>query len=144
MLATPMKEGWMMSEIADRLEVAELFARLARVLDEGTPEDLRQVYTKDVVVRSPRGGEIHGIDNVVAYVLQSTDDELAQHVHGDVLVSVDGDRADASANQLVTFFRQGQAPHKRVGLRLKYKATRTAEGWLFQEGNINLVWQDED
>jgi hypothetical protein len=133
-----------MSEITDRLDVAELFARLARVLDEGTPEDLRQIYTKDVLVRSPRGGEIQGIDNVVAFVLQTTGDELAQHVHGDVLVSVDGDRANASANQLVTFYRQGEAPHKRTGLRLKYRAARTPEGWRFQEANINLVWQQED
>ena len=133
-----------MSEIADRLEVAELFARLARVLDEGTPDGLRQIYAKDVVVRSPRGGEIHGVDNTIAFVLETTGDELAQHVHGDVLVSIDGDRADASANQLVTFYRQGTAPHKRTGLRLKYQAVRTPEGWRFQEANINLVWQEED
>jgi len=132
-----------MSEIADQLEVAELFARLALVLDEGTPDDLRQIYTKDVVVRSPRGGEIQGIDNVVGFVVQATNDELAQHVHGDVLVSVDGDRADASANQLATFFRQGEAPHLRTGLRLKYTAARTPEGWRFDEANINLVWRDE-
>jgi hypothetical protein len=134
----------MMSEIADRLEVAELFARLARVLDEGTPDDLRQIYTKDVVVRSPRGGEIRGLDNAVAFLREAATDELAHHVHGDVLVSVDGDRADASANQLATFFRQGQAPHQRVGLRLKYQAARTPEGWRFQEANINLVWLEED
>jgi hypothetical protein len=133
-----------MSEIADRLDVAELFARLAGVLDEGTPDDLRQIYTKDVLVRSPRGGEIHGIDNVVAFVVQATDDELAHHVHGDVLVRVDGDRAEASANQLVTFFRAGEAPHKRTGLRLKYTAARTPQGWRFDEANINLVWQEED
>jgi hypothetical protein len=133
----------MMSEIADRLEIAELFARLARVLDEGTPDDLRQIYTKDVVVRSPRGGEIHGIDNVVGFVVQAANDERAQHVHGDVLVSVDGDRADASANQLATFFRPGEAPHLRTGLRLKYTAARTPEGWRFDEANINLVWQEE-
>jgi hypothetical protein len=133
-----------MSEIADRLEVAELFARLARVLDEGTPEDLRQIYTKDVVVRSPRGGEIRGLDNTITFLREAVTDELAQHLHGDVLVSVDGDRADASANQLTTFYRQGEAPHKRVGLRLKYQAARTPEGWRFQEANINLVWAEED
>lgn len=131
-----------MNEIADRLEVAELFARLVWVLDEGTPDDIRRVYTKDVLVRSPRGGEIQGIDNVVEYLRQAAGDELAQHVHGDVLVSVDGDRAEASANQLATFFRQGEAPHQRTGLRLKYTAVRTSEGWRFQEANINLVWRE--
>jgi len=132
-----------MSEIADRLEVAELFARLAWVLDEGTPDDLRQIYTKDVVVRSPRGGEIRGIDDVIAFV-RETDDGPTQHMHGDVLISVDGDRADATANQLAFFYRDGEAPHHRTGLRLKYTAVRTPEGWRFQEAKINLAWQQED
>ena len=129
-----------MSEIADRLEVAELFARLARALDEGTPDDLRQIYTKDVVVKSPRGGELRGIDNVVDYVANS-DDDRAQHMHSDVLVELDGDRAAASANQLVSFYRDGE-PHRRTGLRLKYTAVRTPAGWRFDQANIGLVWQE--
>jgi hypothetical protein len=134
-----------MSEIADRVEVAELFARLARVLDEGTPDDLRQIYTKDVVVWSPRAGELHGIDAVLEF-LRSTavDDERTQHVHSDVLVTVDGDEADASANQLSFFYRDGEAPHRLAGLRLTYTAVRTDAGWRFREANISRAWQRGD
>jgi len=134
-----------MSEIADRLEVAELFGRLARVLDEGTPDDLRQIYTKDVVVRSPRGSELHGIDTVLEFVRSTAvDGERTQHLHSDVLVTVDGDEADASANQLAFFYREGEAPHRLAGLRLTYTAVRTEEGWRFREANIGRAWQRGD
>ena len=129
----------------ERWEIEDLFARLARVLDEGTPDDIRQVYTKDILVRSPRGGELRGIDEVLDY-LRSTavDGELTQHVHSDILVSVDGDRAETSANQLTFFYRDGEAPHRRAGLRLKYTAVRTDQGWRFEEANIGRAWVQEN
>ena len=130
-----------MNAIADRLEIADLFAELARVLDEGTPDELRKVYAKDVVVQSPRGGEIRGIDDVVAFVA-ATDDAKTQHLHGNVVVTVDGDRAEASATQLVFFFREGEAPHHRAGVNARYTAVRTPDGWRFDRATITPVWQE--
>jgi ketosteroid isomerase-like protein len=128
----------------NRHEIEELFARLARVLDEGTVDDLRQIYAKDVLVRSPRGIELRGIDTVVDFLRDSAvDGELTQHVHGDILVSVDGERAEASANQLAYFYREGEPPHREAGLRLKYTAVRTDDGWRFDEANILRAWQRE-
>ena len=46
--------------------------------------------------------------------------EHTQHVNGDVLVDVDGDRAETPANQLVHYYRTGEPPHRRSGLRLAY------------------------
>ena len=129
----------------DRLEIEDLFARLARALDEGTPDDLRQVYAKNVLVRSPRGIELRGIDTVVDFLKDAAvEGERTQHVHGDILVTVDGDRAEATANQLAYFYREGEAPHRTAGLRLKYSAVRTDEGWRFDEANILRAWQREN
>jgi ketosteroid isomerase-like protein len=129
------------TQVADHLEIAELFARLARLLDEGRHEDVRTVYADDVVVRSPRGDELHGVDEVIAFLRQSrVEGEHTQHVHGDVLVDVDGDRAEASANQLVHRYRTGQPPHRRSGLRLAYTVVRTPAGWRFHEGQLTLAW----
>jgi len=126
--------------LADRVEIAELFARLARILDERRPEDVRTVYAEDVVVRSPRG-ELHGADAVIAFLQRSqVDGEHTQHLHSDALVSVEGDRVRASANQLVHYFRDGQAPHRRSGLRLSYTVVRTPAGWRFREGSLTLAW----
>jgi limonene-1,2-epoxide hydrolase len=131
------------TQISDQLEIAELFARLARLLDDGRYEDVRTVYAEDVVVRSPRG-ELHGADEVIAFLRRSqVDGEHTQHVHGDVLVDVHGDRADASASQVVHYYRAGEAPHRRSGLRLAYSAVRTPAGWRFQKGHVSLAWAEE-
>jgi ketosteroid isomerase-like protein len=126
----------------DRLDIAELFARLARVLDEGETADIRTVYADDVVVRSPRA-ELRGLDEVVAFLDRSrVDGEHTQHIHGDVVVHVDGDRAEASASQVVTYYRDGAAPHRRSGLRLAYSAVRTPAGWRFATGRVALAWSE--
>lgn len=130
--------------VADRVEIGELFARLAKLLDEGRHHDAHGVYHAAVVVRSPRGGELHGIDEVTAYLKRSrTEGERTQHVHGDVLVDVDGDRATATANQLVYFYRDDGPPHRTSGLRVACTAVRTPAGWRFRETHITLAWTHE-
>lgn len=129
---------------ADRIEIAELFAHLANLLDEGRHDDAHRVYHADVVVRSPRGGELHGLDEVTAYLKRSqVEGEHTQHVHGDVLVHLDGDHAKATANQLVYFHRDGGAPHRTSGLRAACTAVRTPSGWRFREMRITLAWTHE-
>jgi len=127
-------------ELTDRLDIADLFARLASLLDERRYEDVRTVYADDVVVRSPRA-ELHGIDEVIAFLRRSqVDDEHTQHLHGGVLVHMDGDRVQASANQIVHYYRTGQPSHRSSGLRLAYTVVRTAAGWRFREGQLILAW----
>jgi hypothetical protein len=127
--------------MSDRLEITDLFARLARVLDDKDHEGIRAVYTKDVEARSPRG-ELHGIDEVVSLLRESAvDGESTQHLHSDVLVDVDGDQARASAYQLVYFYRDGEAPHRTSGLRLTYQAVRQPAGWRFRDAEVKLLWQ---
>lgn len=81
------------------------------------------MYTEDVVVHSPRGGELRGIEAVATYLRQSH-----------------GDQAEASANQLVYFFRDGEPPHQTSGLRVAYSAARTPAGWRFRKAQITLAW----
>jgi ketosteroid isomerase-like protein len=129
------------TQIADRAEMADLFARLADLLDEGRHDDAHTVYHDDVVVHSPRGGELHGLDEVTAYLKRSqVEGERTQHVHGGVLVHVDGDRAKATANELVYFYRDGEPPHRTSGLRTACTAVRTPAGWRFSELHITLAW----
>ncbi|MBF6469964.1 nuclear transport factor 2 family protein, partial [Nocardia beijingensis] len=49
--------------IADRIEIADLFSRFARLLDEQRWEDAGTVFTDDVEVDSPRI-RVRGIDKV--------------------------------------------------------------------------------
>ncbi|MEV4342008.1 nuclear transport factor 2 family protein [Streptomyces sp. NPDC049590] len=128
---------------ADRLEIAELFARLARLLDEGRHEEVPTVYHRDITVRSPRG-ELYGLDAVTAHLERNrVEGERTQHVHGDVLLRVDGDVAEATANQVVYFYREGEPPHRTSGLRVTCATVRTPAGWRIRDMRIALAWTHE-
>ncbi|WP_329309838.1 nuclear transport factor 2 family protein [Streptomyces sp. NBC_01262] len=132
--------------LADRIEIADLFTRFARLLDEKRWEDADTVFTDDVAVHSPRSGEIRGIDKVVGFMREAEvegEGEHTQHMTTDLLVDVDGDRATASANSLVYFYRDGQAPHLTSGLRLACTAVRTPAGWRLRESWTMLAWTHE-
>ncbi|MFJ6670106.1 nuclear transport factor 2 family protein [Actinosynnema sp. NPDC091369] len=127
-------------DVADRIEIADLFARLANLLDEGRHDDVPTVYTDDAVARSPRA-ELRGREELAAFLESSwVEGEHTQHVHGDVLVRGDGERAEATANQLVHFYRDGAPPHRSSGLRVACTAVRTGEGWRFSEMRVTLAW----
>ena len=130
--------------IADRIEIADLFSRFARLLDERRWEDAHTVFTDDVAGHSPRSGEIRGLDELVAFMRQAeVEGEHTQHLTTDLLVHVDGDRATASANSLVYFHRDGQAPHVTSGLRLTCTAVRTPDGWRIRETRTVLAWMQK-
>jgi 3-phenylpropionate/cinnamic acid dioxygenase small subunit len=130
--------------IADRVEITDLFSRFARLLDEKRWEEADTVFTHDVAGHSPRSGEIRGLDKLVGYMRQAeVEGEHTQHVTTDLVVDVDGDEAAASANSLVFFYRDGQAPHLKSGLRLVCTAVRTPAGWRLRETRTILVWMDE-
>ncbi len=130
--------------IADRAEITDLFARLASLLDERRPEDAGTVFHDDIETHSPHG-ELHGLAEVIAHLRESgADGVLTQHVHADVLVNLDGDRATAIANQIAYFFRDGEAPHRTSGLRAAYTVVRTPAGWRFREMRLTLAWTQEN
>ncbi|GGK21165.1 hypothetical protein GCM10011583_61390 [Streptomyces camponoticapitis] len=130
--------------VSDRIEIADLFSRFARLLDEKRWDEADTVFTHDVTGHSPRSGEIRGIDALVAFMRQAeVEGEHTQHVTTDLLVDVDGDEAVATANSLVYFFRDGRAPHVSSGLRLACTAVRTPAGWRLRESRTVLVWMRE-
>ncbi|MEU9828473.1 nuclear transport factor 2 family protein [Micromonospora chersina] len=127
--------------MTDRSEIAELVARLAWVLDERRSDDLRSVYAPDAETRSPRG-TLRGIDEIVDVVRRTSPEEvLTQHFNTDVVVDLDGDRAEVAAHQLVHFFHEGEPPHRSAGLRTRYTAVRTPAGWRLAQAQISPLWQ---
>jgi hypothetical protein len=126
-------------ELTDRLEITDLVTRLGHWLD-GRGGDPSTIYDRDIVARSPRG-EFHGFDEVLAFVTRDDPSgERYQHFHTDVLVHLDGDRAEVTANQLTNFFQPGEAPHRSSGLRLRYEAIRRPDGWRIAVADIELAW----
>ncbi len=130
--------------IVDRIEITDLLTRLSLLLDEERWEDAGTVFTDDVTVHSPRGGELRGIDKVVSFMRQGeVDGQRTQHTATDLLVDVDGDQAAVSANSLVYYYRDGQAPHFTGSLRLASTAVRTPVGWRIHEHRITPAWTRE-
>jgi ketosteroid isomerase-like protein len=129
---------------ADLIEISSLFARFADLLDEARYDDIHAIYTDDVVVHSPRGGELRGIDEVIAFLRNShVDGQRTQHLPVGVLVDVDGDRATATANSLTYFYRDGEPPHRTGSVRMTWEAVRTPRGWRVREARIEAVWVQE-
>ncbi|THV20841.1 nuclear transport factor 2 family protein [Glycomyces paridis] len=141
------------NHLEDRLAIAALFARLAHLLDDQAFEGAAAVFTEDVTARSPRA-ELHGRDALVDFMRRSrVEGEFTQHMHTDPLVDLEpegaqgdqpADRAKASVNSLVRYYREGEPPHRTSGLRLQYFAVRTPQGWRFAEGRTTLLWTRED
>ncbi|MFA1550786.1 nuclear transport factor 2 family protein [Actinomadura chokoriensis] len=131
--------------ISDRIGIADLFTRFAQLLDEARWDDAGTVFTDDVAVHSPRGGELRGLDKVVDFMRQGeVEGQRTQHMTTDLLVDVDGDRAAASSNSLVYYYRDGQAPHFTGGLRQHCTAARTPAGWRLCEVRIMPAWTREN
>jgi 3-phenylpropionate/cinnamic acid dioxygenase small subunit len=141
-----MKEKTMHTDtlIADRIEIADLYTRLALLLDGKRWKDVDTVFAHDVTVHSPRGGELRGIEPVVDFMRRSdVEDQRTQHTTTDLLVDVDGDRATVAANSLVYYYRDGQAPHFTGGLRMAGTVVRTPAGWRIREQRITPEWTRE-
>ncbi|MBE1537909.1 nuclear transport factor 2 family protein [Actinomadura algeriensis] len=131
--------------IADRIEIADLLSRFALLLDEKRWDDAAAVFAEDVAVHSPRGGELRGLDKVVGFMRQGeVEGEHTQHTTTDLLVEVDGDRASASANSTVYYYRDGLPPHFTGGLRQRFTAARTPAGWRLREVRITPAWTREN
>ncbi|WP_280261423.1 nuclear transport factor 2 family protein [Nocardia wallacei] len=126
--------------IADRLEIADLFTRFARLLDERRWADAGTVLAEDVKVHSPRI-QVRGIDKVVDFMRGSeVEGEHTQHTTTDLLATIDGDQAAAEANSLVFYYRDGRPPHQTAGLRQTCTAVRTPAGWRLSEIRVTPAW----
>ena len=133
-----------MNTLIDRIEIADLFSRLSRLLDEKRWDDAHTVFDRDISVSSPRNGELRGIDELVAGMRAAEQpDERTQHLTTDLLVDLADDKAVTSANSVVHFFREGQAPYRTAGLRMDCVVVRTPAGWRLRESKTTLVWLDE-
>lgn len=124
-------------QFQDRQAISDLLVRFGRWLD-GDAGDPGDFYDEDIEVVSPRA-RLQGLDAVSDFIAR-TAGEQTQHVHSDVLVELDGDRAHVSANQLVHFYERGRPPYRSSGLRVSYALVRRSSGWRLSQMEIRLEW----
>jgi hypothetical protein len=134
--------------LLDRAEIDDLVARLGAVLDEGRFDDMAGLLIEDATARTP-GGVAEGRPAVIAQARKNHRSDFAiQHVISDVLVDLDGDRADVRANLVVSFALDGPVVAPAVapavtyalGEVYRFDVVRTADGWRFARVETVPVW----
>ncbi len=123
-----------LQQLSDRQAVTDLVSRLGLWLDgETTLEQAGTILHEDIAVSTP-GGQAHGIDKVVAQARRNHE-VPTQHVITNVLVDLDGDRATAGANLIVTF------PDSIQGERYAFEAANGREGWRLTKIEVAPIWR---
>lgn len=131
-----------LQHLIDRTEIADLVSRLGRCLDERDFEGLRALFTADAEVATP-GGTAAGHDALVAQARARHSAAAGiQHVVTNLLVDLEGDRADVRANLLVAFADDGPrdpAPFV-LGEVYRFALRRTEGGWRFTRLSSTPTW----
>lgn len=130
-------------ELEDRRAVAETICRLDTILDEQRFNELSTVYAPDAVADFP-SALMEGLDaltDVARRRMESYD--AMQHATTNVLVTIDGDRATARANQIATHVHRGEGPgsHHETGVVHRFELVRTADGWRIARADAEVVWR---
>jgi hypothetical protein len=140
-----------LQQLADRNEITDLVNRLGMALDEGHSDDLRSLLAEDATVRTP-GGTAEGREAVIAQASRNHPPEQPiQHMITNVLIDLDGARAQARANLVVYFGPLAGASDPTVppappveyttGEVYHYDLVRTSDGWRFSRIRTTPVWR---
>jgi hypothetical protein len=139
-----------LQQLADRNEITDLVNRLGVALD-GHSDDLRSLLAEDATVRTP-GGTAEGREAVIAQASRNhAPEQPIQHMITNVLVDLDGARAQARANLVVYFGPLAGASDSAVPLAppveyttgevYHYDLVRTSDGWRFSRIQTTPVWR---
>ncbi|HMJ04603.1 MAG TPA: nuclear transport factor 2 family protein [Conexibacter sp.] len=136
-----------LQELSDRAAIADLVSRLGLWLDEHRFDDAPLLFVEDVTVETP-GGSRRGIEAITAQARRNHQ-VPTQHVISNVLIELDGDRADVGANLIVTFAggleQNAVAPglpavSRALGERYLFEVVRTPRGWRFARIELRVRW----
>ena len=134
-----MTDSLLLQDLTDRQAITDLVSRLGLWLDEGRFDEAPSILTEDVAVSTP-GGQASGIERVIAQARRNHQFDGLQHLISNVLVDLDGDRADVRANLVATFVGSAIEQH---GERYRFEAMRTPAGWRLSRVDVKPVWLSE-
>jgi hypothetical protein len=138
-----------LQQLDDRHAIADLIARLGLMLDEKRFEEAGSILADDVTVRTP-GGSAEGREAVAAQGRRNHT-VRTQHAISDVLIQLDGDRAEARANLIVTFApdpgsslvvngQEQRDSYLTLGEVYRFGAVRTEHGWRLSRIETEPRW----
>ena len=141
-----------LQELGDRQAIADLIARLGLMLDEKRFDESGSILDAHVTVKTP-GGSAQGREAVAAQARRNHT-VRTQHVITNVLIELDGDRAQARANLTATFApdpgsqllingEEQRASHLTLGEVYRFGAVRSADGWRLSTIETEPVWSSQ-
>jgi hypothetical protein len=126
----------LLQDLTDRQAITDLVSRLGLWLDEGRFDEAPSILTEDVTVSTP-GGQASGIERVIGQARRNHQVDGLQHLIGNVLIDLDGDRAKVRANLVATFVGTAVEQH---GERYRFEAVRRPEGWRLSRVEVEPIW----
>ncbi|CAM06373.1 SnoaL-like protein [Saccharopolyspora erythraea NRRL 2338] len=137
--------------LTDRAELGELVDRYALSLDERRfdPATAAGLFTDDVRFSYPVGDgrTLEGYEESNLALMAPY--ERTQHLTGNHVIDLDGDRARVRWNAIMTHVharettdQRGEQPgtHFDVGAHFTAEAVRTPGGWRFREVSLAVQW----
>jgi hypothetical protein len=142
-------------QLNDRQAIADLITRLGLMLDDKRFDEAEAILADDVTVQTP-GGSARGRAAVVEQARRNHT-VRTQHVITNLLTELEGDRAEAHANLIVTFAPESDESESRlligdfeqpvsrlmIGERYRFEATHGDEGWLLTAINVTRLWSSQ-
>jgi uncharacterized protein (TIGR02246 family) len=131
----------MTSSLQDRAAIHDLFTRYCCALDDGEVETVVACFTADAILKSPVI-DLQGHDAIRAFAGRFAAQRAAgtqfRHLVTNIAVTIDGDRATATAYLLVLISRGGSHRTLPPG-RYECELVKRAGAWLF---NRRVVFHD--
>lgn len=120
-----------LQQLADRLEIQEVFARYARGVDTHDRALLRSVFTDDAVMDySSVGGPVGSADEVCDWISTGISYlPWTQHIVTNFEITLDGDEATAIVMFHNPMMLPGMDTPSACGGYYHHRLVRTAEGW---------------
>jgi SnoaL-like protein len=140
-------------QLLDRAQISDLVFRLGVCLDEGRFGEMASLFIEDATASTP-GGKAQGRKTILALAERNHRPEYAtQHVSGNLLVDLEGDRATVRGNLVVqvapppapdTPAQVPPALAPTLGFTLgevyHIDCVRTPDGWRFARVDTVPVW----
>jgi hypothetical protein len=133
--------------LGDRLEIIELTSRLLLLIDARDWTAAEELFADqvDVDYTSLTGGEpgtVARSDLVGGWRKNLEHLEATQHLHGNHVISLDGDEATCVTNVQGTHVRPNATggPLWTVGGRYDFRLTRTPSGWRISAMSLTVKW----
>ncbi|MEU7799831.1 nuclear transport factor 2 family protein [Micromonospora arborensis] len=131
-------------DAVNRSEIEQAIHRHFQTPDERREDDawLASIYTEDFVLIVPSGtytgheGMREAVRNSAAIF------ERSQHLVGNHLIDLDGDRAEVRSKIIATHLQRADEPHNGYtgGADYTFAALRTPKGWRLTRAEYIGVW----